>query len=267
MATYKLDDNVEESAVHFTTKLSLPKFIAVSTLLNTNQRDLVKSIGFHHLLDLRCKSIPKGLILWLIQHFDVRTRTVNLPSGSSFILSSLQIHQVLGIPIGGAPLPSFCDESAKKLIRAETKCKGTYPTINELMALITDNLDGDKFKRIFALFTLSALLCPTSNECASPEFFQAVHMPDKIISYNCSDIVLGKLVSSISKFQQSIMSCNTAALGGCIFVLMVSLFPLTISSITISLCTIVFSSDIQSHTHLKYGCQYWRDPLFVLYFG
>jgi hypothetical protein len=229
MATYKLDDNVEESAVHFTTKLSLPKFIVVSTLLNTNQRDLVQSIGFHHLLDLRCKSIPKGLILWLIQHFDVRTRTVNLPSGSSFILSSLQIHQVLGIPIGGAPLPSFCDESAKKLIRAETKCKGTYPTINELMALITDNLDGDKFKRIFALFTLSALLCPTSNECASPEFFQAVYMPDKIISYNWSDIVLGKLVSSISKFQQSIMSCSTAALGGCIFVLMVSLFPLTIS--------------------------------------
>jgi hypothetical protein len=43
-------------------------------------------------------------------------------------------------------------------------------------------------------------------------------------------------------------------------VLMVSLFPLTISSITIPLCTIVFSSDIQPHTHLKYGCQIQEGP-------
>jgi hypothetical protein len=142
MATLKLDDNMDELVSHFTTKLSLWKFISVSASLNGDQRDLVKSIGFHHLLDLCCKSIPKGFILWLIQHFDTMTRTVNLPSGSSFRLSSLHIHQVLGIPIGGAPLPHFCDESAKKLIRGETRCNGTYPTINELMDLITRDGNG-----------------------------------------------------------------------------------------------------------------------------
>ncbi|KAG2642201.1 hypothetical protein PVAP13_2KG259258 [Panicum virgatum] len=211
---------------NFTTKLSLPKFIAVSKSLNANQRDLVKTMGFHHLLDLCCSYIPKNLILWLVSHFDVTTRSFNLPNGYSFTLSAHLVHQVLGIPIGSSPLSTVNDESAKSMICLETNCNGKYPTINELKTLIDGNLGGDKFKRIFALFTITSFLCPTSSECASPDFFTAICNTDNIISYNWSTIVLEKLVVSISKFQQAISSCSTASLGGCIFALMIIYFEL-----------------------------------------
>ena len=206
---------------HFTSKLSLPKFITVAQSINPKQRELVKSIGFHHLLDLSCKTLPKSIILWLARHFDVATTSLFLPNGYFFKISAYQIHQVLGIPIGGSPLPSFCDTKIKNLISEQTKCAGKYPTINELSSLIKDGLDDDKFKMVFALFAITTLLCPTSSDCASPDFFPAVHIPNKIISYNWCHIVLDKLVSSIAKFQQSTLSHGTAALGGCQFALMV----------------------------------------------
>ena len=75
--------------------------------------------------------------------------------------------------------------------------------------------------RIFALFALTSLLCPTSSDCASPEFYEAIYEPEKIISYDWSTIITDKLVSSISKFQQARKQCTTASLGGCTIAILV----------------------------------------------
>ena len=170
---------------------------------------------------MACNSLPKQIIFWLVNHFDIPTRTFFFPNGHSFTLSSQHIHHVLGTPIGGQPLPKICSEDAKNLVQQETNCQGNHPTINELKALITPDLAGHKFLRIFALFALTSLLCPTSSDCASPEFYEAIYEPEKIISYDWSTIITDKLVSSISKFQQARKQCTTASLGGCTIAILV----------------------------------------------
>ncbi|TVU32026.1 hypothetical protein EJB05_23742 [Eragrostis curvula] len=210
----------------FTTKLSLRKFISVARSLTPIQRELVDSMGFLHVLDVCCDTLPRGIILWLVKYFDAKTRTVHLPNGFSFTISSMFIHQMLGIPIGGKSIPITCEESVRKLIAEETKCADSFPTINELKNLFTEQLEGDKFKRIFMMFTLSTLLCPTSYDHVSPEYFSAIWKPEEISMYDWSGVVLDKIASSIFKYQQSGSSCGTSALGGCVFVLAVIYFEL-----------------------------------------
>lgn len=63
----------------FTTKLSMPKFTEACKSLDLKKMELLKSMGFHHLLNLSCNMMPKQLITWLANHFDVFTNTFNLP--------------------------------------------------------------------------------------------------------------------------------------------------------------------------------------------
>ena len=167
----------------FSTKLSLPKFIAISKLLTPDQKSLVDSMGFSHLLDLWCESVPRGISIWLAKHFDVKSRTLISPNGSKIVITPLFVHRVLGIPIGGKAVSKRCEDSVKSWICQETKCKGSNPTINELKALFTPQLSGGKFKVVFTLFALSSFLCPTSYGCASPDYYSAIALPDEINGY------------------------------------------------------------------------------------
>jgi len=138
-------------------------------------------------------------------------------------VTSHQVHQVLGIPNGGYSLSSASDDNMRTIFSENFKCHGKYPTINELLAMFTDDLDGDKFKMVFTLFVVTCFLCPSSNESSSPDFCALVLKPDKIATYDWSGIVLDKLVQGIHKFQQSETTCGVSALSGCVFVLMVML--------------------------------------------
>lgn len=205
--------------------------MAVANSLNMSQRKTVETLGFHHLLDLSCGYIAKSVVLWLVRHFDVSTRTLILPTGYRVTITSHQVHHVLGIPIGGFSLCNVSDDNMKRLISEDIKCSGKYPTINELKAMITADLEGDKFKKVFTLFVITCFLCPSSSECSSPEFCCLVQKPDQIRRYDWSTIVLDKLVEGIQKFQQSETTCGVSALSGCVFVLMVIIleffYPIT----------------------------------------
>ncbi|CAL4941094.1 unnamed protein product, partial [Urochloa decumbens] len=140
--------NLHELKKIFSTKLSLPKFMSVTKHLTPDQRMLVKSMGFHHLLDLSCESVPRGITSWLAKRFDVKSRALVLPDASTIPITPLSIHRVLGVPNGGKAIPKKCDESVKNWVCQQTRCKGSTPTINELKALLTPDLTGDKFKII-----------------------------------------------------------------------------------------------------------------------
>lgn len=197
--------------------------MSVAKSLSFTQRKIVQTLGFHHLLDLSCGYIAKSVVLWLVRHFDVSRRSLILPTGYTVTVTSHQVHQVLGIPIGGYSLSSASDDNMKRFITDDIKCCGKYPTINELMAMFTGDLEGDKFKKVFTLFVVTCFLCPTSSESSSLEFCSLVLKPDKIATYDWSGIVLDKLVEGIHKFQQSETTCGVSALSGCVFVLIVIL--------------------------------------------
>ena len=80
----------------FSTKLSLPKFLAVRRSLSPRQEKLVNDIGQASLLDLCLDEIPRSLVVWIIRHFKPRKNVVEFPDGSSFQLNSMCTHKVLG---------------------------------------------------------------------------------------------------------------------------------------------------------------------------
>ena len=120
----------------FATKLSLPKFVSLINRLTPRQRDLVCSIGLESILHICCESLPRRLIIYIVSRFNPKSRVLTLSNGSSYTLSPSSIHKTLGTPIGGKKIGEKVDPNLREFIAQLTKCKGHYPTINELDILI-----------------------------------------------------------------------------------------------------------------------------------
>ena len=185
----------------FATKLSLRKFMATAQRVTLDQRQLARSMGLDHLLDLKCDTLPRGVVHYLASNFDVPSRAIELPNGFKFTITPYCIHQVLGIPLGGRTIEKKQNPALRSLIAQQTKCKGNYPTINELDNLIQPRLDGDSFKRIFTMYALTVLLCPSSHGAASPDYYHILEDPEQIGSFDFCTAVLDKLVASIDSYK------------------------------------------------------------------
>ena len=231
----------------FSTKLSLPKFLAVRRSLSPRQEKLVNDIGQASLLDLCLDEIPRSLVVWIIRHFKPRKNLVEFPDGSSFQLNSMCTHKVLGTPIGGRLIPNKCSDNFRLHIRERTKCGGQTPSINELTELLKSDLDDEDFQRYWMMFTVTVLLCPTTYDCVSPEFLSACEgPPEGISSYDWSSVIFRKLSSSIDTFINNNFS---GALCGCLLV------PLVCSSS-------VFIGFVR---HYHYGFKSSLTDYFVLF--
>ena len=175
-----------------------------------DQRQLARSMGLDHLLDLKCDTLPRGVVHYLASNFDVPSRAIELPNGFKFTITPYCIHQVLGIPLGGRTIEKKQNPALRSLIAQQTKCKGNYPTINELDNLIQPGLDGDSFKRIFTMYALTVLLCPSSHGAASPDYYHILEDPEQIGSFDFCTAVLDKLVALIDSYKAG----ATTVLGG-----------------------------------------------------
>lgn len=184
--------------------------MATAQRVTLDQRQLARSMGLDHLLDLKCDTLPRGVVHYLASNFDVPSRAIELPNGFKFTITPYCIHQVLGIPLGGRTIEKKQNPALRSLIAQQTKCKGNYPTINELDNLIQPGLDGDSFKRIFTMYALTVLLCPSSHGAASPDYYHILEDPEQIGSFDFCTAVLDKLVASIDSYKAG----ATTVLGG-----------------------------------------------------
>ncbi|TVU02900.1 hypothetical protein EJB05_51580, partial [Eragrostis curvula] len=188
---------LRKSSKPYFTHQSTKAFIFVVSNLTEDQRKLIHDVGFGHLLNLNCSSTPKSLVCWLIDHFDCSSKTLKLSNGFCFELNSFVVHKVFGLPHGGTKIELKPSEEASAIIKQDTNCLGDNPTIKEPMNLITPQLTVDSFVRIFLLFTLSTLLCPTSHRQESPRYFCPIIRVPEIKNYNWSLLILDWLVDYI----------------------------------------------------------------------
>ncbi|KAM0885336.1 hypothetical protein ACQ4PT_030417 [Festuca glaucescens] len=196
----ELEVPVGKQPSDFRTKLSLPKFVAVTKRLTRNQKKLVADIGLEQLLYVTCEYLPRSLIAFLVANFDSQTRSLSLPNGPPVKLNASCINKVLGTPIGGLRIGKKVDPHVRTAIADLTNCKGHYPTISELDKLMTSELDGDTFKIVFTMYAMTAFLCPSSHDAISPNYLHIVENPGEISSFDFSSAVLLKLVSSIEAY-------------------------------------------------------------------
>lgn len=91
--------------------------------------------------------------------------------------------------------------------------------------MITPELVGDKFARIFFLIVLGIFLCPKSSPTVSHQFYESICRVREINSYDWCTAVSECLHLGLMNFQTNARKGNTrgkAALGGCLFLLAMS---------------------------------------------
>ncbi|KAM0910743.1 hypothetical protein ACQ4PT_013939 [Festuca glaucescens] len=242
----------------FRTKLSLPKFLAVTKRLTRNQKKLVADIGLEQLLYVTCEYLPRSLIAFLVANFDSQTRSLSLLNGPPVKLNASCINKVLGTPIGGLCIGKKVDPHVRTAIADLTNCKGHYPTISELDNLMTSELDGDTFKIMFTMYAMTAFLCPSSHDAISPDYLHIVENPGEISAFDFSSAVLLKLVSSIEAYNGG----TTCVLGGNLFCLMAVYFEFLDTDLILShvKCNVprisIWSSSLVSEIEmLDYVCK------------
>ncbi|KAL6594299.1 hypothetical protein ACP70R_048492 [Stipagrostis hirtigluma subsp. patula] len=171
----------------YSTRQSNKLFISVVKKLSADQKDDIIRAGFGDVLELCCTFTPK----------------------------------ILGLPIGGKKIDCKSTVEASLFFKQETKCAADTPTIKELVSLITPELSGASFVRIFLLFTFATFLCPTTHRQASPRYFPPLLNVDEISSYDWSLFVSDWLLDYTKRYLHKLADGKSSALGGCTFLLVV----------------------------------------------
>ncbi|KAJ1254325.1 hypothetical protein BS78_09G046200, partial [Paspalum vaginatum] len=170
----------------YSTRQSISLFISVVKKLTPEQIRLIHEVGFGCLLELNCSFTPKSLVCWIVNKFDSNSKAIVFSNGYCFKLDPSVVHKVLGIPIGGKKIDCKANKEAYSIIKNDCRCLSDSPTVNELVNIITPELTGDSFVRVFLLFALSTFLCPTTHRHASSRYFAPLVKVDEIASYDWS---------------------------------------------------------------------------------
>jgi len=198
------------------------KLLHVISNLSEKQKVVVRDIGFSSILDLCCSSVPKNLVLWLVDRFDTSSNTVNLPNGFSLTLNAAVVKSILGLPMTSSKIICKRNEESYQFIKSHFKSVARTPSVDELVATITPELNGDHFARAFMLLVLASFLCPNSNNVTSSKYFKAVVSVNDIIKQDWCSLVLQWLNSSVLKYQNQKMNGQTSQTGGCVLVLVIA---------------------------------------------
>jgi len=102
--------------------------------------------------------------------------------------------------------------------------------------MITPQLNGDKFVRIFLLVALGIFLCPKSSATVSHQFYESIYFVKGIRDYDWCSSVADCLHLGVMNFQNNAMKGNSigkATLGGCLFVLVAAYFDYLVVDRTI----------------------------------
>ncbi|XP_066313873.1 uncharacterized protein [Miscanthus floridulus] len=230
-------ESTRTESLTFNTQFSMHKLMKLICALTEPQKRLIDQCGFGSILKLKCRNMPyKQLIVWLARYYDEKTQCIKIPGTGAFKIDALTVHWILGIPRGRAKIKARASREVKSVIANDTTPGPLAPKIQDLIAMITPELMGDRFVRIFMLVVLSIFLCPTSSTRASCHYYEGIHLVKKIKSYDWCDAVMSSLKSGLSKFQKYVgkgNTCEKATLSGCIFVLFTAYFDYLGSEINI----------------------------------
>ncbi|KAL2942469.1 hypothetical protein RDABS01_030819 [Bienertia sinuspersici] len=148
------------------------------------KRKWVEEIGFDGLFSLIGKGLTRNLCYWLMTRVDVPNRIFISVDGKEFPLTKVQVHWVLGLPIGPNVLPAGDEKGSLKedVGRLWSKYSSKAPLgaagisrKNVVDALLSDDVTEKEFKECFVMLALMDVLCPTTCH----------RMSSKLLPYVC----------------------------------------------------------------------------------
>ncbi|KAL2942486.1 Melibiose carrier protein, partial [Bienertia sinuspersici] len=188
-------------------------------------RKWVEEIGFDGLFSLIGKGLTKNLCYWLMTRVDVPNRIFISLDGKEFPLTKVQVHWVLGLPIGPNVLPAGDEKGSLKedvgRLWSNYSCKAPSGVAgisrkNVVDALLSDDVTEKKFKECFVMLALMDVLCPTTCHRMSSKLLPYVCCAVRARQYDWCSLVLEHLFHSIQNFAKRFYPDDYANdCGGC----------------------------------------------------
>ncbi|XP_034686676.1 uncharacterized protein LOC117915222 [Vitis riparia] len=83
------------------TRCSSSRFLKLCNRLPAEKLDVVRDLQFGGLLHLNCKEIRHNICIWLIAHFNVGFRRIDITSHQRYDLTAADVGLVFGLPTTG----------------------------------------------------------------------------------------------------------------------------------------------------------------------
>ncbi|XBI16000.1 hypothetical protein VPH35_058326 [Triticum aestivum] len=162
------------------------------------------------------------VFIWLVNHFYTSTSSIELENGFSFPITPLTIHTILGIPLGGFPIQTGPTTETFDFIRQEINME--TPSIEYPFSLVSENMEEDKFCRVFLLIVLSVFIALNSQGVASSKFDSALVNIEAVAKHDWCLFTISYLVYSINKAQNENNNGKHIFPRGCKLALVISYF-------------------------------------------
>ncbi|XP_074266337.1 uncharacterized protein LOC141588812 [Silene latifolia] len=153
--------------------------------LTSRQIEDVKDSGFGGLLMTKLKTLPLGIVPWLVQNFNPHNIIQSLGNGNMYYITPDDVHDILGIPIypgkkieavthhgkGQTKDPSL----VKKWMDVLKASKEEDLTLDKVVNAFSEHGNGgDVFKCLFILFSVSSFLSPNSERKVDKSLFKVL---------------------------------------------------------------------------------------------
>ena len=195
--------------------------------LSEDRKDVIGKYGFGSLLLFDRCSVLRIFVHWVARLVNYKSGDI-VVDGKVIFLTKEVVHLVLDLPFGGSPFPA--NYTAGKLCLLSRFGKDNVPPISfssEALVSKKEMSDDDMFV-CFIVVAMRTFLCPNSSMVSCHNFFGIFEDLDKIRSYDWCGYILSWLLEYIKLFNQlkSCKSTQQTTLGGCLYFLAISFFPL-----------------------------------------
>ncbi|KAJ9701453.1 hypothetical protein PVL29_006694 [Vitis rotundifolia] len=186
------------------TRCSPSRFLKLCNRLPAEKLDVVRDLQFGGLLHLNCKEIRHNICIWLIAHFNVGFRRIDITSHKRYDLTAADVGLVFGLPTTG-----------RILHIATTPSDHPFGTLNTCEERLLNLPIGEEFRRCFIYYTCATLLGPTSRIDGCRNLWHTIHEDGFRNDVNWGQFVVDQLVEGIRRYKQG----NSVWVHGCILFL------------------------------------------------
>jgi hypothetical protein len=219
------EGHISEDEITAYSRCSVPYLITVfkSITCSDHRKDLVKKIGFQHMLDLDDCNVPRLFAQFIADNTKPDVEAIIIGK-KSIAIDPKSFELVLGIPAGQLPVET--DEEAGKHGFLSLFGLSEVPTVRFFGDKIIKQKDlpDDEFCRCFMAVLLATFLCPNSSAKPSTKYLGALIDVDEIKNRNWCKFAHVWMMWYIKKYQKERAKHNKSSitLGDCIYQLTVS---------------------------------------------
>ena len=199
------------------TRCSPGMIVKLIQKLSEAQKKAIQDIGFGGLLGLKCKVLRRDLCAWLVDQFDPISCVLNI-HGKSLKLSPKDVEHILGLRYGGIDV-----ETSGPAQKINGLCKSMFSGMKDIsLKYLNEKLqemkeDSDDFLRVFVLFSLGCLLCPSTKNSINSSFLYSVVEVGSLGEKNWAKLVFDALLEGVQRYKTN----EQNNISGCLLILKV----------------------------------------------